>query len=160
MKGELMKSSKQKICDESGGLKFHPALKEFFGYCFFKSALRMRAMLAESLCEHDLIPPHMGIMYLLKKSPPLNQITLGEELGIDKATMVKLIDKLESLKLVERNSHPEDRRVKLIQLTKKGHEKIDLIYKIGKQVEKEFLAPLSEEERAIIRKIIPQLVKT
>ncbi|MNT85381.1 HTH-type transcriptional repressor NicR [compost metagenome] len=90
----------------------------------------------------------------------MNQITLGDELGIDKATMVKLIDQLEALKLVVRTPHPEDRRVKLISLTKKGADKQEALHKIARQNEKAFLAALTEEERNAVRSIVHKLVKS
>ncbi|MNS82337.1 Transcriptional regulator SlyA [compost metagenome] len=157
-----MKTTKAKDCSYSTEeLKVHPALKEFFGYCFYKAALRLRALHTEALSQHGLIPPHMGILYILKKSDDgMNQITLGDELGIDKATMVKLIDQLEALKLVERTPHPEDRRVKLIKLTKKGSEKQEALHKIARQNEKVFLAALSEDERNSIRGIVCKLVRS
>jgi len=156
-----VKATKVKDCSYSTEeLKVHPALKEFFGYCFYKAALRLRALHTEALSKHGLIPPHMGILYLLKKSDAMNQITLGDELGIDKATMVKLIDQLEALKLVERTQHPEDRRVKLIKLTKKGSEKQEDLHKIARQNEKVFLSALSEDERNAIRGIVCKLVRS
>jgi Transcriptional regulators len=156
-----VKDIKPKACSASPeDIKVHPALKEFFGYCFYKAALRLRQIHYEALEKYDLIPPHMGILYILKTAEPMSQITLGDELGIDKATMVKLIDQLEALKLVVRTPHPEDRRVKIITITKKGIERQEALHKISRDNEKKFLAALSEEERTFIRGIICKLVKS
>ena len=156
-----MKDIKPKACSASPeDIKIHPALKELFGYCFYKAALRLRQIHYESLEKYDLIPPHMGILYILKKSDKMSQITLGEELGIDKATMVKLIDHLEALKLVTRTQHPEDRRVKMISITKKGQERQEVIHKVYRDNEKKFLASLSEEEGKFIREVVCKLVKS
>ena len=51
---------------------------------------------------------------------PVSQHELGKQLGIDRTTMVELIDDLEARGVVVRLRNPADRRAYFIQLTAKG----------------------------------------
>src|SRR5437870_3874037 len=51
---------------------------------------------------------------------PISQHQLSEQLGIDRTTMVELIDDLESKGVVVRQRNPADRRAYSIRLTPKG----------------------------------------
>lgn len=48
--------------------------------------------------------------------------SIGSRLGLSASTMTGIVDRLESLDLVERQPHPSDRRVKLVQLTAQGND--------------------------------------
>src|SRR5690606_19128701 len=109
--------------------------------------------------KQGLIPPHIGILTVLTASGPLSQIALGEELGVDKATMVKLLDTLEKDACIEREPGTRDRRIKLIRITPKGRRTQAAAIKIAHRVSESFLSPLGPHEREILRKAIPKLVK-
>ena len=90
----------------------------------------------------------------------ISQINLGAELGIDKASMVKLIDDLERKNMVERVPHPTDRRVKNIQLTANGKKAFNNCYSAKIRAEKKFFSQLSASEEQAFRKIILKLLPT
>jgi DNA-binding MarR family transcriptional regulator len=54
----------------------------------------------------------------------LAQVQLASSLGITPARMSRLIDFLEPQGLITRGDHPLDRRVKVIQLTELGQERL------------------------------------
>lgn len=136
----------------------HPDLQQYLSYSLYKTALRLRAMMAETFAPFGIIPPHFGIMTLLKQRGPVNQVTLGETMGIDKATMVKLIDGLEKLKYVAREASKEDRRVKFIAITDKGRKAFDQMLKDAKLAEKRFLSSFSGADEKEFRRLIGKLV--
>jgi DNA-binding MarR family transcriptional regulator len=125
----------------------HPALKMFTGYCVNKAAIRIKTIQQEKLNKYKIIPAQMGIMRLLQIEGPLSQISLGQSIGIDKATMVKLIDDLENKKWLERTTSTSDRRIKHIRLTKKGHDFLGVMSDLCKEAEVEFLHKLTAKEQ-------------
>ena len=139
--------------------KVHPALKAYFGYCLYKAALRMRTQLDETFAGQELIAPQLGILGVLKDSPPLSQIALGTAMGIDKATIVKLIDDLEAKKLVLRHAHPEDRRINQVQITARGKTIFAQAILLARKVEDDFLEHLSPEEQQMLREVMPKLLR-
>lgn len=136
----------------------HPYLKEYFSYCFYKGALILRERLSDKMVEFGLVPPHIGLLRLLKEFGEHSQNQLAEQLGIDKATMVKLIDKLEQKKAIERNQDTKDRRIWRIRITSSGEKLLVKVSAIRQVVEADFLSSLTEAEIKVLRKCIPQLL--
>ncbi len=141
----------------SNEIKVHPRLKEFFGYCLYKSALRMRFQMDEALKKHGLISPHYGILHILKDSPPVTQKTLGDQMGIDKATMVKLLDELQERKLIQRTVVAADRRAQHVTITAKGRKITAQAVILIRSVHKDFLSPPSMAEQKMLIKTMPKL---
>lgn len=148
----------QKPCLDMDPTVVHPALKGYLGYCLVRSAYKLRAMMDEALLELELIAPMLGVMRVLRESGPISQIELGRAIGIDKASMVKVIDHLQKLGLAKRAEGAPDRRVKLISLTSEGLKRLERAAKIREKVEKAFLAPLSAAEQKVLREALPKLL--
>lgn len=138
--------------------KVHPALTSVFSYCFYKAAFRLRELLHKELAPHDLIGPHVGLLRLLETLGPHSQNDLAEQMSIDKATMVKLIDHLEKKKFVLRRPDKTDRRVKHVEITKQGKATLGTASQLRKELEQRFLSVLDANERAVLLKAIPKLL--
>lgn len=137
-----------------------PAFKVYFTYCLYKAALKLRYELDRALAPEGLFAPHMGIFRLLHgAAEPMSQVEIAAQLGVNRATMVKLLDHLEALKVIERRTHAADRRVNQIALTAKGKKMADKVAQLRQQVEDDFLSPLDAQERAVVKKAIPKLLR-
>jgi DNA-binding MarR family transcriptional regulator len=158
LKKSNAKSKKQNYPLEHYSFPLHPALIPNFGYCFTKSALKFRKMLSDELEAIGIQLPHQAMMIVLGKAGPMNQISIGDEMGIDKATMVKLIDQLEESGFVRRNAHSNDRRVKVVELTAKGHAMLPKMAALRQKVESKYLSSLSKSEANELRRLIIKLV--
>ena len=135
----------------------HPALKDAFGYRLMHASLKYRKALVVILDEFNLSPPELMILRILSDSKPLNQTSLGQELGHDKVTIVRLIDELQELKFVEWIAGEKDKRERFVQITKEGRVVLEKIKKKNQLREKNFLAPLSAAEAAMLKKLIMKL---
>jgi len=138
--------------------KVHPGLKEYFGYCLIKASAWLRKLHDEELKNQNIQTHHLGILKILEIGGPISQIQLGEELGIDKASMVKLIDHLEKYKYVERRPHPTDRRIKNVKMTKYGLEAMGRCSQIKTEIEKKFFKNLTVNEQEQLRVLISRLL--
>lgn len=98
-----------------------------------------------------------GVLIRLGEGP-LSQHTLGEELGIDRTTVVELIDDLERKGVVERRRNPVDRRSYLLTLTAKGRTFQKRAAQVFDGAADDLFAPLSAAERGkmagMLRRII------
>ncbi len=137
--------------------KIHPALKDAFGYRLMHVALKYRKDLIELLVNFDLSPPQLAILRILDSSELFNQAALGMELGHDKVTVVRLIDGLEALGFVVRKLSSEDKRQRMIHITKSGRDVLSIIKKKNSIREKDFLSPLTDTEALLLKKIIMKL---
>lgn len=144
--------------DCSDPKKIHPALKEYFGYCLKKTAMLYKSGQEEVLRPFKIQAPNMAVLRILIITPSLNQNTIADELGIDKATMVKLIDQLEKMKYVRRTVDPKDRRGKIIDITALGQKKFEEMAKVITEHGENFLSPLTKAERAELHKLLLKLI--
>ncbi len=138
--------------------KVHPALTEYFGYCLTKSALWLKSLHNEALRKFKIQSHHVGILKVLDFSGPISQIKLGDELGVDKASMVKCIDYLEQQGLVARTGDLKDRRIKNVSLTNQGRKLLKSWMRIRPEIEDQFLKNLSSSEQKVFKNLIYRLV--
>ncbi len=96
--------------------------------------------------EEDISLPHLEIIKTLKESGTRHIAEIGEKLQIPKPQMTHLIDKLESLGIVTRQSCSDDRRITNLTLTGKGRRIIEEFDRVIKDTIKEKLSYLPEEE--------------
>lgn len=126
--------------------KVHPALRVYLGYCMHKVTLIYKAAMYPYFSQYKMIPPHFSVLSVINSSETINQIMICAELGIDKASMVKIIDGLEKNKYIERVPSKQDRRVKNLCVTPLGKKIIEKINKDRMQHEADFLSCLTEQE--------------
>jgi MarR family transcriptional regulator for hemolysin len=140
--------------------KVHPGLKAFFGYSLYKTGLLYRDIIETiHLSKFGISASESGILYILNEGNVINQLTLGHEIGIDKASIVKLIDKLEELKLVRRDVDSHDRRSKLVSLTAKGKLTVSKMSEIRTQIEEQMFTTFSKEDQKHLKRLVPQLLE-
>ena len=83
----------------------------------------------------------------LARSEGINQATLAQLLDIEPITLVRLIDRLEGIGLVERRPDPRDRRQRNLFLTERAWPELARIKALGAEVREEALAGLGAAER-------------
>jgi DNA-binding MarR family transcriptional regulator len=123
------------------------AVTEFAGQLFFRIWRATHTRTAETLGTVGLTPALFALLNVVGAREGAIQQELGSALGIDRSTMVALIDELESAGLAKRRPSPTDRRAREIAITPKGRRLLQRAKELIAQVEDEVLAALSAEER-------------
>jgi DNA-binding MarR family transcriptional regulator len=85
---------------------------------------------------------------------------LGSALGVDRTTVVALVDHLERKKLVRRERSLDDRRAYAVTLTTKGRGVADRAIRLTNALEREMFAPLDRAEQETLRKLSTRLLAT
>jgi MarR family transcriptional regulator, organic hydroperoxide resistance regulator len=67
-----------------------------------------------------LTPPQAFALLCLRRLGPSSMVALADVMHCDASNITGLVDKLEARRLIERQAHPQDRRVKLVVLTADG----------------------------------------
>jgi len=83
------------------------------------------------LAKYDLSSAKFNILLIVKhigKEKGIAQNEISKQLLVTTSNITRMIDKLEKDKLVVRIALPGDRRVKLIQITKKGSDLLDKVW--------------------------------
>jgi DNA-binding MarR family transcriptional regulator len=99
-----------------------------------------------------------GVLNLLKEEGPRSQQEIGEMLGIDRTTMVEIVDELEKQGIVRRERSPHDRRSYAVTLTTSGRAKQKRAAQAFDAAADDFFFPLSEPEREKLAGMLKRLI--
>lgn len=123
-----------------------PELAGRLGYLLKHAQLGLAELTAAALEPFGLTGRELAVLTVLASGEPASQQQAAQRLGVDRTTMVDLIDVLEDKGLVQRRAHAEDRRRNVVELTEKGCGRLDEAGKAAQEAERRFLAPLSRED--------------
>ena len=130
------------------------------GVAFLLSQVGAHAALgfAERLLVLGLEPHHAGILRILGSNSGITQQRLSAMLGMFPSRLVVLLDDLEDRKLIDRRSHPTDRRRHRLYLTKAGRRALTKIGALTVQLERHLLAALQENEKQSLLDVLTRIV--
>ena len=121
------------------------ALASRLGYLLKHAQQLLVQTAAPAMAKYGIDGRELAVLTVLSASYPMSQHEAAERLGVDRTTMVALVDELESKGLVERHRSLQDRRKNIVQLTEAGEHCLDGAGRLRDNVEREFLAPLGDE---------------
>jgi len=121
------------------------ALASRLGYLLKHTQQRLARAAEPVVAEHGIDGRELAVLTVLAADYPLSQHEAAVRLGVDRTTMVALIDELEAKGLVGRHRSPEDRRKNIVQLTEAGQRSLNGAERGRNEVERDFLAPLGDE---------------
>jgi DNA-binding MarR family transcriptional regulator len=123
-----------------------------------RAAQRFGDVLDGVASEHGVSIRGQLVLAALLAEPARTQLALGVSLGLDKTTLTTTLDRLEQDGLVVRRPHPTDRRVRIPEITPRGHDVQRQVSEAMATVERELLRTLSDDQQATLREALSQLV--
>ena len=99
-------------------------------------------------------------MQAVANAPGIDQRTLARTIGLDTSTVGGVIDRLEARGLVQRNASPDDRRARLLTLSRAGSEQLSQAVPAMLRAQERMLEPLSKREQAEFMRMLRTLVTT
>jgi len=123
-------------------------LPDLVGYHLRKAQVAIFQDFAASLQGLDIRPGQFGVLILIDANPGLNQSELGEAMGVDRSTVVAVIDRLEDRGLVARQPAPNDRRSYALELTAAGRSLLARLRPLVATHEARLAEGLSPSEQA------------
>jgi len=97
------------------------------------------------------------LMTLSRGAQGASQKALADQLGIEGATLVGLLDRLERDGLVERRSAEDDRRVNAVHLSRKGQALIGKIREIAAGLRADLCSGVSQSELETALRVLSQI---
>jgi len=123
----------------------HTDLREDFTVGLVQLARRWRWRLDRRLEDMGLSQARWAVLLQISRiGDPPSQRQLAEFVGIEGATLVPLLNSLETQGLIERHTDPRDRRAKTVHLTPKADEVLVEINVIAQQLRRELTEGLSD----------------
>jgi DNA-binding MarR family transcriptional regulator len=136
------------------------SIADQLGYLLGRAHLEHRAIAERELASLGLSGKGFGALILLVQEGPLSQQRLGQRQGIDRTTMVAVVDELESSGYVERRRDPRDRRAYSLHATAKGRRVLKRAAEATARAEGEFLASLPAADRRRLKRLLRTLVQS
>jgi DNA-binding MarR family transcriptional regulator len=114
------------------------------GYLFKHAHARLMDLAGPAMAPFGIDGRELAVLAVLGAGDPLSQQEAAEVLGVDRTTMVALVDELERKELVGRHRSPADRRKNIVRLTDKGRRRLNGAGEARDAAERRFLEPLGE----------------
>ncbi len=105
----------------------------------------------------DITPGQFGVLALIEANSGLSQTRLSQILGIDRSTLVAVLDKLEQQGLVERAARPNDRRSHALKLSRQGQIRFQALARLVKKHESHIARNLSARERRTLIDLLQRI---
>jgi MarR family transcriptional regulator, organic hydroperoxide resistance regulator len=120
-------------------------------YTLLRYMERHTELMTDALKREGLSPVMAGFLDEIAKHPPAPMSRLVNHLGVDAAWVTDVVDKLEARGDVVRRSSPEDRRVKIIEVTEAGRRTHRVIEGIMRTPPRALLQCSDADVRALAR---------
>ena len=135
-----------------------PVVTRRLAYLFKHAQLRMAELTKAALAPCGITGRELGVLNVLFGREPGSQQQAAQRLGIDRTTMVALLDTLEGKGLVSRHPHADDRRRNVVELTEAGLDTVTKANAAAEVAESTLLAPLSRADGQQLRESLQAIV--
>lgn len=108
-------------------------------------------ILAKRMKNTPVEKNYFALFLIGRNSGKISQQQLADQLLTDKVSMVRMLDCLEELELIERTVNPEDRRQHLLVVTPKAQPWLGEIEKALRETDEIFLSFIAAEHRETFR---------
>jgi polyisoprenoid-binding protein YceI len=126
-------------------------------YLLNDAAQSVRAAFGSALEPLAISPRQVGVLEVLARREPMRQQEIGALLGIDRTSVVAVIDELEQRGYVVRQADPTDRRAYALRLTEAGRSAAATGQAALTEAQRRFLEPLSKGEWDTLRELLRKL---
>ncbi len=128
------------------------------GYLFRRMQQIAVAIFVEECKAFDLTPVQYAALIAIHTHPGIDATRLSAVIAFDRSTLGNVIERLEAKQLIERKPSAEDKRVKLLDLTKAGAALLRDIMAPVDRAQARMLQPLKPADRKTLMTLLTQLV--
>ena len=128
------------------------------GYLFRRMQQIAVAIFVEECRAFDLTPVQYAALVSIHTHPGIDATRLSAVIAFDRSTLGNVIERLESKAFIERRAGREDKRVKLLYLTKAGVATLREIMPSVERAQARMLQPLKPADRKVLLALMTQLV--
>lgn len=135
----------------------HDILPELIGYHLRRAQLTVFNDFVGTMANQQITPGQFGVLALISANPGLSQSALARAVGIERSTMVAVIDALQGRDLVERRPSPVDRRSYALVLSAAGKALLAVLKPLVAEHEDRISDGLTNDEKQILLRLLKKL---
>ena len=128
------------------------------GYLFRRMQQIAVAIFVEECKAHDLTPVQFAALVAIHTHAGIDATRLSAVIAFDRSTLGNVIERMETKGFIERKPSREDKRVKLLYLTKSGAALLRDIVPAVDRAQARILEPLKPADRKTLMALLTQLV--
>jgi DNA-binding MarR family transcriptional regulator len=128
------------------------------GYLFRRMQQIAVSIFMEECKAFDLTPVQYAALIAIHTHPGIDATRLSAVIAFDRSTLGSVIERLQAKDFIERKPAPEDKRIKLLHLTKSGAAILREIIPAVERAQARMLEPLKPTERKALMGLLVQLV--
>lgn len=117
------------------------------------------AIFLEEAAELGLTAVQHAALAMIGEVPGIDQATLSSMIALDKASLVKVLDRLVGKGLITRTQSATDRRRHMLAVTPRGRDLVKKIMPVIDRCEQRILAPLNAADRRRFVRMLAQIVR-
>jgi MarR family transcriptional regulator, lower aerobic nicotinate degradation pathway regulator len=128
------------------------------GYLFRRMQQIAVAIFVEECRAYELTPVQFAALVAIHTHPGIDATRLSAVIAFDRSTLGNVIERLEAKAFIERKPAREDKRVKLLYLSKTGATLLRDIVPAVDRAQARMLQPLKPADRKTLLALLTQLV--
>lgn len=128
------------------------------GYLFRRMQQIAVSIFMEECKAFDLTPVQYAALVAIHTHPGIDATRLSAVIAFDRSTLGSVIERLQAKGHIERKPAPEDKRIKLLYLTKAGVAILREIIPAVERAQARMLEPLKPGDRKMLMGLLVQLV--
>jgi DNA-binding MarR family transcriptional regulator len=133
----------------------HP---DYVSYRVKRLHLLMSQRLDDALKPHGLGRSQWQVLFRVRRAGSLGQKELSQVLQIEPATLTGIVDVLVAKGWLDRAGSCEDKRCRVLTLTREGCDLMDLVPDPYEIVEARMMAGIAQAERAVLAETLEKLI--
>ena len=129
------------------------------GYLFRRMQQVAVAIFSKECAQFDLTCLQYSALVRIRERPGIDVTRLSEIMEFDRSTLGGVMERLEMKGYVRRRATPEDKRIKLLEVTKPGRTLLDEIQPYVERAQRRILDGLSSEDQKALLRLLTRLVE-
>lgn len=101
----------------------------------------------------------IALYFLYKSKKIISQKELANLMNVQDSSLARLVDRMERDELIRRLENTQDKRMKFLELTEKGRNRIELLLPLGQQFSDLLLNNVTDDELKIFQSVINKMLE-
>jgi DNA-binding MarR family transcriptional regulator len=134
-------------------------IQEMPGYLIRRCNQVAIALFLEETKEHDLTTAQYTALALIAEEPGMDQTRLMERSGLDRSSVTKCVERMETRGVISRKTDPADRRVRRLYPTPAGHALLKAVAAGARRSQMRILAPLGAKRARLFIQMLSEVAE-
>lgn len=116
------------------------------------------ALFMEECTAFDITPVQYATMVAISENPGADATRISAAIAFDRSTLGDVLERLEARGIVRRTGSKNDKRVKILELTRAGKELLEAVEPAVERTQTRILAPLKTADRKKLLAFLQQVL--